>query len=137
MTADPDKVLREFRNYRRNAAAAFVILTLGIIAAFAIRLDESKQRDAAIVRSGTVIAIDGCNRNYRTIRAARAAIARAALNTKRLEDGGVITPAQAEAARDQYTYALSELRLPDCVATSKILSSDPSRPNSDPVPLGG
>ena len=136
MTVDPDKVQKEFRHCRRQATVAFVILTVGIIAAFAIRVDESKQRDAAIVKSGTAIIVEGCNRDYTTIQAARAAVARARANTRRLEKSGAITPAEADAGQDQYDFALTKLVLPDCVAASKILSSDPGKaPAAQPTPL--
>lgn len=136
MTVNPDIVQAEFRSYRRRATGAFILLSVGIALAFGVRIDESKNRNAAIVASGTAIITEGCNRDYRTIQAARLAVGRAAENTARLEKSGAITREAAEASRDQYDYALSQLRLPDCVAASKILSSGPGKaPAIQPTPL--
>lgn len=57
-------VQKALAHYRRQAVWAFVILGIGLVIAFAVQRYDNAATNDAIVSSGSVVAVEGCNRDF-------------------------------------------------------------------------
>ncbi len=126
------------REYQRRAAIGFVVLVVGI--GGAIYLDGqhnadqrqeiekvSNAQDRAIIHSGDVIAVSGCNRDYNTIDALRDELERQLLRVDALEKDGTLSPRLADASRQSTLELLDRYKLPDCRRADDILTARPGK----------
>lgn len=126
MPSDRPVTHNELRRYARGATAAFIGLVLAVgYVGYSNNKDNAESREA-IVTSGKVVSVEGCNRDYNSNLAGltNAKDQRAAL--KRYLDDGVITDAQYErqiAALDRFEALL---KLPDCREVAATLTDDVS-----------
>lgn len=134
------------KRYVRNAVVGYIVLLVGVGGTFAIGQHNdstARERDRetgqavvkTIVRSGNIVAVEGCNRDYRTTKKVRAILQAAQQGITRNYKNGLMTKAQFEQALDFYTKQLATLPLPDCRGATKILNSDPDKPQKHIIPL--
>lgn len=125
----------DFRRYQREAVIGFVILLLGVAAAFyaqnqdranrreELRATASRQLDA--VRAA---AVKNCNDTFISVRNTRAVLLVAAKTTTAQYEAGVIDKKQYVQAKQFYDVNLSNLRLPDCREIAALIADDPDEP---------
>jgi predicted negative regulator of RcsB-dependent stress response len=136
---------RVLARFRRSAVVGFVILALGLIGGQyqgfeqqshdrAARTKAANAQRKAIVESGNIVAVEGCNLNFRAIQGTRGVLEDAKVslekNRKKLTD-------------EQYRQAIAfyndeldnKLKLPDCRAAGHILTTDPAKVGTPELPL--
>lgn len=131
------------RGYRNRALAAFVLILVAYGYLFNVdqRADIDRQQDAkaaraAIVESGNIVAISGCNQHFRDRQAIRAVLFASRRVQQRARKRGDTTRAQYLDSIRFYRSQLTRLRLPDCRDTVRTLTDDPNRkPLVVPRPL--
>lgn len=125
-------VRKALRRYAKPAIVGYVLLMIGVLAAFQVnnndrsvrRIEAGKSREA-IVLSGRAVAVSGCNRDFKTISALRGVlIASKAFQQRQVRDG-LISPETFERARKFYDTQLASLQLPDCRDSESLLTDDP------------
>lgn len=130
------------RKYRNEALVGYFVLLIGIAVVFGFQRHETHnrvqqgvaQRDA-IVRSGTAVAVDGCNRDFHTIRGTRHVLEDAREFQRAQHKKGLITDEQYQRANDFYSTQLAHIPLPDCRLAEKIITQNPDKPVTVPTPL--
>lgn len=122
---------KALRAYVRGATVAFIILLIGVGLVFY----EYKQARKAVIQSGSVIAVDGCNRDFRTIGTLRGVLESARANQHAAFRAGEITSERLRAFDVFYDEQLRLLRQPDCREAMEILTDNPSGLPRVPVPL--
>jgi hypothetical protein len=151
MTVDSPRMDRRrsdanLKNYARNAVIGYVVLILGVFGTYTIGQSNdraARSRDqitnqrsaAAILRSGNIIAVDGCNRDFRATKALRLVLRGGKRNVTKNLANGSITRKQAVEAFDFYDQALTQLPLPDCRDSLNVLSANPETKQEVPTPL--
>ena len=117
------------RAVQRRALIGFIILLLGIIIVQQVGNSTSAKERQAIVDSGRVVSVDGCNRAYeerlkiRDVFLTSQSIVRA-----RVKSGESVDPANDRRALDFYKDQLAAFKLPDCRKAEKLLTADPDKP---------
>lgn len=127
------------RHFSKRAVAGFLILLVGLIVAFKVGSDYNthnnfvaEQNRNAIVQSGRVISVAGCNRDFKSISALRGILIRAQVSIALQHKAGVLTGTQYQRALDYYQKALDAIRLPDCRLAEEVVTDDPTK--ARPVP---
>lgn len=132
------------KRYRNQATVGFALLLLGLVGAFYVdsthntdqREQLAKESHAAqksIVRSGDVVAVSGCNRDYNTIDSLRDQLERSLSRIDGLEADGTYSKRQADVARDATRDILKEYQLPDCREADDVLTAKPGKQVAIPV----
>lgn len=107
-----------------------------IVAAFSFGLHSNahtaNQARDSLVRTGTIVAVDGCNRDFRSITNLRATFDRLIMSNNRSFAAGRITPEQHREAVAFYTEQKNKNPLPDCRDAKHVISAD-ANPNA-PIP---
>jgi hypothetical protein len=120
---------------RKSAVIGFLILLLGI----GFNIWDNKQQGEhsrhAIVNSGRVVSVAGCNRDFHTITATRGVLIAAKKNVRAQEKAGRFTKDQADDAVTFYNTQLGKLTLPDCRLARTIVTDDPDKLRPIPTPL--
>jgi hypothetical protein len=121
--------------YSKRAAVAFVILFLGTLGNGYYTSREASEGRSAIVTSGRVVSVSGCNRDYQDreqfrfllIRLKQAARAAAAKDPNYGE-------ARLKAALDFYNEQLKAYPSLDCRISRTVVTDDPSKLPKFPEP---
>lgn len=113
---------------RRRNRIAFLLLLAGIILVFWLGNRASDAERQAIVESGKVVAIDGCNRDYQEdVRIRDVFLTSQNLVKSRIQAGQSADPEADKAALEFYDQQLDAFKLPDCRKAEGLLTSDPDR----------
>lgn len=123
------------RKVRNQALVGYVIVLIAVIVNFGIQQADNDAAQKAIVQSGQVVAVDGCNRDFNTAGLTRGVLMSAKKSVQRQLKAGVATPDQAKRATDFYNDQLQKYQQPDCRPVANILTSNPDAPVKIPVPL--
>jgi hypothetical protein len=134
------------RHYRNRAVIGFLILLLGLVAvrwadneraneAVKDRVATANAQRAAIVKSGNVVAVDGCNGRFRDRVEIRSVLQSSKDFLAREYKKGNITEARFKESSAFYDERLSGLPLPDCRKAANILTTDPNKVLPVPDPL--
>lgn len=134
------------RVYSRRMLVGFLVLLAGVgYAVHTSNSDSAAGREAlaksgqasaaAIVSSGRALAVDSCNRDFQSIGRQRGLLIRAEAQIPKAVKKGQISQEQAKDAFKFYNDELSRIPLPDCRKVKLILTDDPKKPISQPVPL--
>lgn len=135
-------VEKALTKYTKRAILGFLLLFVGFL--FNAWNNEnqwdrieatSEEGRAALVESGDIIAVDGCNRDFKTTQALRGVLIASADFNKQNFRNGVIDKATLDERLDFYAEQLSNLALPDCRRTQGILTDEPDHPLKVPEPL--
>jgi hypothetical protein len=124
---------RQFKVWRRGAILAFVLLAVGGIGNQYADRQRSEQARSALVKSGQIVSVDGCNRDFRITQRERAVFERSLALAKQQHDSGLTTDRQYLRSREFFEQQLSDFALPDCRITQGLLTADPERADQ-PVP---
>lgn len=117
---------------RRNAIIGYVILLVAVVGVFFVSQKDATDARDAIVTSGKVVSVEGCNSDFETIEKVRGVFTRAIVSAKRQERAGVTDEVQRDAAIAYYEQQLAEFTLPDCRKTEKIITDDPRKAKYPP-----
>lgn len=128
-------VRKALRKYARGATLAFLFLLACFIFAYQSGQNESDSSRRAIVDSGQVVAVSGCNRDFRSTQVLRGLITSAQKVQKSELKKGHISEAQYKVGKDFYDEQLQKIVLPDCLLARQVLTSDPNKPLHVPTPL--
>lgn len=123
------------RSYAKGALVGFVILLAGVGLAFREGTLRANGARDAIVRSGSVIAVDGCNRDFRSISNLRGIIDNSRTQLKSYERDGTISHEQYLRGLAEIDKQLKTYPLPDCRKADDVLTANPNKVPEAPVPL--
>jgi hypothetical protein len=130
--------IRGIHAYRRQAIIAFVILVLGVgynsyigVQGSVERAKIANEAREAIVQSGRVVAVDGCNRDYADRVKFRNLLLRlqAASAVSRTQ-----TPEQRKRSQQFYKTELANYPLIDCRRARDIITDEPDELRTAPEP---
>lgn len=127
-----DAVRSAQRRGIRIALTGYLILFGGIMAERYVSAHESNAAREAIVQSGTVVAVSGCNERFKDRKEVRAVLIASRDETRRRKD---ISPERRAASEAFFTERLAKLPMPDCRKALTILSDDPNKKVTIPKPL--
>jgi hypothetical protein len=128
--------------YAKRAAVGFLLLFLGFL--FNAWNNEnqweriessSDEARAALVESGDIIAVDGCNRDFETVKALRGVLIASAEFAQNAYNQGIITESDLDQRKRFYAEQLSTLSLADCRKAQGILTDDADHPLKMPAPM--
>lgn len=128
-------VRRAVRNYSRGAILGFLILAGGLGFVQMSQNHENKNAQQALVQSGRVVAVDGCNRDFKSTERIRSLLQRLLDATEASFEKGQMNAQQYAQARAFYQSELDRQVLPDCRQAEEVLSDDFSKPINPPTPL--
>lgn len=137
-TAQTERAVHKaVRRTRNGAVAGFLILLVGLGAAFRAQAHDQQVARDAIVKSGTVVAVDGCNGRFHDRQSLRSLFERLQDAVKEQAKQKHIPESNPEVqfALKFYRDELHRLPLPDCRPTAKILTDSPFPPVKIPAPL--
>jgi hypothetical protein len=121
---------RVLGKYSKAAVVAFAVLVFGN--GFAVSaLNDARQ---AVVKSGAVVAVEGCNRDFDTIGVLRAQIVKSKETLKQYLNEGTLTKHQYERAVAETESLLEDYVQPDCRQAQKVITDDPSFSHGAPTP---
>lgn len=137
-------IKRALKSFSKKATAGFLVLLIGVgvNSYFGQHYNTvARERDAkttmrasqAIVRSGNLVAVDGCNREYRSTQGLRDIVSHGADAVKRQHSQGLLTSEQERKSLAFYQELNEKLVLPDCRDAAKILSIDPKKVQTPPA----
>lgn len=118
----------------KQATIGYLILFMGILMMYLNGQSTSQREREAIVESGRVVSVDGCNRDYETIATLRDEIEASKDRTLKLVKEGTLTEAQAMRSINETDDFLERYVLPDCRKAEEVLTSDPDQVNRVPKP---
>ena len=118
----------ELKTWRRGALAAFVFLSVATASVGAIDRHTAAVGRGAIVKSGRVISVDGCNRDFRVIGVAIRIIDASAIAVKAAHT----TRAEQELDSLAVSRAALVAAQPDCRKAGQIVTDDPNKVNYPP-----
>lgn len=120
------------RRYVRRMTVGFLILLAGTAAQHVVSSHDASVARNAIVKSGTAVAVDGCNARYDDRQSIRGIfLTLEALNVR----NATHQPAEAvQDAQEFYEGQLDKLPLPDCRKQQHILTDTPYPAIKIPVP---
>lgn len=122
---------------QKRALAAFLILFAGIAGNFYVNSHDANQQRDAIVASGQVVAVDGCNRDFKTGNDFINLFQRLDEANSAALKSGRITQEDRDLAHGFYAseIAKKEAAQPDCRQSRDLLTSDPDKTRDVPTPL--
>jgi len=126
---------KALRKYTRGALLGFLILLIGLVVvreedrkraddAFQARVKVANTQRQAIVKSGTVVAVDSCNQRFKDRVEVRSILTAAAKASEAQYKQGEITKARYDRSKQFYRERLEGLPLPDCRDTVNVLTTD-------------
>ena len=122
-------------NYRRTAIVGFLVLLLANAYVWYDSNTNNQDSREAIVQSGQVVSVSGCNRDFRTTQALHAILQTSDDFNQAAAKKGDITQAQADEAHTYYQQFIKSLPLPDCKAAGDVLTSETGDVPPTPKPL--
>lgn len=125
--------LRTFKLAVRGILLGFIILTVGGVGNLAADRERADQAREALVKSGRIVSVDACNRDFRIIQRERGVFQRSLVVITQQHDAGLTTDAQYLRSKEFYEQQLGNFLLPDCRITNKLLTDDPEQAKQ-PVP---
>jgi hypothetical protein len=126
-------VKKAVRNYARGALLGFLVLLLSIVYVLGVQRHDANEANRAVVQSGQVVSVDGCNRDYHTIGRLRSLFLRLEDAARESYQKGRVTKEQADQAVDFYEAERRRLVLPDCRQSKNVLTYDPEQ-NQQRIP---
>lgn len=129
-------VTRALHRWRIGATTGFLILLIGVAGAFAVNNRDQRIARDAIIKSGSVVAVDGCNARYHDRAALRAIFIRlqTAVLQQAQNENIPVSSRRVQFALEFYRDQLQRLPLPDCRPTAHILTDQPYPPVRVPTP---
>ena len=136
MAEDRPLTHREFTRYVRGSVTGYLILFAGLLGSVWYTANESHNSNKAIVRSGSAVEVDGCNRDFTSMTVQ--------LDTIRSRRTNLILLTKPEDKGAGYRQALRNLSnnesqleaaIPDCRDAAKVVTDDPSSVTVTPPPL--
>lgn len=130
------------RIYSRRAALGFAILLIGF---FYNACNNARQWDRiandadssrnAIIASGNIVAVEGCNRDFNSLTALRGVLLASQDFATQAFKRGTLTQTQLNERLDFYAKQLANLQLPDCRRSAHVLTDRADAPLVLPQPL--
>jgi hypothetical protein len=134
-TAATARAVRDALNrYSRRAVVGFVVLFAAFLANVFWENRLSMQGRDAIVASGRVIAVDGCNRDYVDREKFRDLLLRGQASLKLSLKAGNITQDQYDQGVEFYGQQLAAYPQLDCRSALHVITADPTKVTRTPIP---
>lgn len=121
--------------YRKEARIGFAILLIGLGFSLHDQGVKSDEGRTAIVQSGRVVSVDGCNRDFNTIGILRSQIIKGKATIQQYVEDGTLTQRQADRQVEQTDDLLAKYQQPDCRRAEKILTDESGKVTPVPKPL--
>jgi hypothetical protein len=128
---------RHLRNWVRAALLGFAILASGVGYAIHDTASRSDKAGQAIVDSGRVVAVDGCNRDFRAQERFISLLERLSTAAQDSYKHGRSTEEQMRRAMSFYEAEIARAKaaLPDCRDAEHVVTDDPNVPRPTMHPL--
>lgn len=128
-------VRKSLRTYSRRAVVGFILLFAAFMANVLYINKIADDGRHAVIKSGNIVAVDGCNRDYRSAQAVRGVLIASKDFTQQAVRRGTIPPQEALERLNFYNTQLASLPVPDCRRSAKVLTDDPNVALLPPTPL--
>lgn len=128
-------VRKGLKHQARRSIIGFLVLLAANIFVWSTGQAQNSDSREAIVQSGKVVSISGCNRDFQTIKSLRGVLISAQTFQIKALERGDISQAQFDRAQTYYDDQLAKLTLPDCRVAGEILTSETDEIPQVPVPL--
>lgn len=122
---------KALKKYVRAASIAF----FGLIAAIILVFNQYKEARHAVVRSGTVVSVASCNRDYDTINTLRGVLEAFKASNMSLFKAGELSQTAYATSAEFTEKQLARLDLPDCRTAEDLLTDNPNEIPSVSPPL--
>lgn len=116
---------RASRRTLRAALVGYLVLFVGVFGMYWNGQHVSGTERQAVVDSGRVVAIAGCNRSFKANQGFRALFTRLIRVTEAQAKRGEISQYQAQQSLRFYRAERAKIKLPDCRQAGRILTDDP------------
>lgn len=137
---------KALKRYSLGALLGFLILFVGLVVvrhedanrakeATAARIAVADSQRKAIVQSGTVVAVGGCNERFKDRQEVRAVLEASKAESLKAYNAGDITKERLRRSLAFYDQRLDGLPLPDCRQSQNILTTDINAVPPVPKPL--
>lgn len=123
------------RHVQRRSLIGFLILLVGVGTTLYVGDKNADEARKAIVDTGRIVSVDGCNRDFQSRKEVREVLQRSKDFQLAALERGDITQAQYKRAVEFYNDRLKGLPLPDCRHAESIVSDDPDEVPAMPKPL--
>lgn len=120
---------------RRVALAGYLVFFVTVAAVWTAGQHNADNSRHAIVRSAKVVAVAGCNVDYRFAKNFQGLFTRLDEANKAQFDAGAITADARQRAHDFYARNQKTIPVPDCRKAENVVSSDPDGIPPVPTPL--
>jgi hypothetical protein len=120
---------------QRRALVGFLVLLFGLLAAIWIGGNQAENARKAIVDTGRIVSVSGCNRDYEDRVAVRKVLIASKEFTKNAFRRLNLSPEEVQLRLDFYDEQLADLPLPDCRKARNVVSDDPTKVPAFPKPL--
>ena len=135
-TEQTDKAVRKaLAKFSRRAVLGFVVLFLASLGNVWYASHISKGARSAVVNSGYAVAIDGCNRDFRSTETLRLLLKSSRALTLQAAKSGNISRDRINESLRFYDSQLEALKLPDCRKSDDVITDDPQASIMIPEPL--
>lgn len=134
-TQTAEAVKKSNKRVLRSAFAGYLILLVGVFGMYENGQSVSGNERQAVVDSGTVISVDGCNRDFQDREVLRAQIEKGKKTTLQYVKDGTLTQKQADRAIRETDEFLKSYPSIDCRPAAKILTDNPDDVTRIPEPM--
>lgn len=135
-TGQTERAVRKaLRVYSRRAIIGFIVLFLAFTANVLYSNHVASSGRDAVINSGNIVAVSGCNRDYRSAQAIRGVLIASKDFTKQAIKRGSLSPSEAIDRLNFYDTQLAKLPLPDCRQSASVLTDNPNVFRIAPHPL--
>jgi hypothetical protein len=122
----------ENRKQRRNAVIGYLILVAGLVGVYAISQKDAGDARSAIVTSGKIVSVEGCNRDFEAAVGLRAVLVRGEAFIKAQRDDNLISEAAYKAGVAYYAEQKQNIKVPDCREVANVITDDPRKTTYPP-----
>lgn len=119
----------------RNRMTGFAILFLAFLGNVLYSNHISAESRDQVIRSGDLVAVDGCNRDFRSTTAVRGVLVASKGFIRQSVRRGALSQEEASVRLAFYDSLLDDLPLPDCRKADDVLTDDPDAQVAIPQPL--
>ena len=121
--------------YVRWAMVGFVVLFVAFLGNVIYSNHLNAVSREQVVRSGDIVAVAGCNRDFQERLEIRGVLIESKAFTRQAYRRGAISEVERDLRIEFYNERLQGLPLPDCRVADEILTDDPDKPLREPAPL--
>jgi hypothetical protein len=130
-------VRKALRHYIARALIAYAILAGGVGVAIYTSATDDNESDKAIVKSGRIVAVDSCNRDFKAQQRFINLLERLQVASEQATKRSGVDPERARQALAFYASEIGRAKagLPDCREAKNVITDNSKEQGGVPTPL--